>query len=775
MRDRPGFNLFLISWLILFVELACIRWFPSHVLFLTFFTNIVLLAGFVGMSVGCLAARSPTRHIDGTPGWLLAAVVMGALVELFRSRVLRYVAVGDQSNPDEVFFGAEDTHQHAVRFRIPVEVIVGLFFVLIAAVHVGPGQEMGRAFGRISSRSRAYSLNLLGSLAGIGTFAACSYLELPPVAWFAAVSLGVAHFLRGPGTLARYACLALVIFTTIPTSGLFAVNGRHTTWSPYYRVDYRPTARLIETNLISHQRMEASITPPMAPYALPYLFQRDLKRADGSPAWPAFRRVLIIGAGSGNDVVRALQWVPTEARIDAVEIDPAIRAIGAGHHPDRPYDSDRVTVHLTDGRNFLRSAEAGTYDLVIFALVDSLVLHSGYSNLRLESYLFTQESFGDVSRALKPGGVCVVYNYFRQGWLVARLRDQLRAAFAGVDPVTLAAPTPYELDKPTLREIRLDTNEPTGFTAFFAGRQEAIQPLRDAFVQHEAYWYPWAAPVNSDCEARFGIEPPTALPLAPEPLRQKDGSPIATTWLELAPAEVEESDATLPPATDDWPFLYVRTPTIPSLTLRGVVMVALLSMLVWARFGYREEAVTSRDSDWGLVVRCLFLGAGFMLVETKAVVQMALLFGGTWMVNTVVFAAVLTMSLLGNLYAGRVKPQRLEPYYAGLFATLVIGIVVPMDALLGLDRLTQLVLAGALVFAPIAFAGVIFAVSFGRSQRPERVFGANVLGALVGGLSENASVALGFQYLLIVAAGFYLASALRGNRALLTVAAEKNV
>ena len=50
-------ELFLISFLILFFELACIRWFGSTVVFLTFFTNIVLMACFLGMTVGLLAAR----------------------------------------------------------------------------------------------------------------------------------------------------------------------------------------------------------------------------------------------------------------------------------------------------------------------------------------------------------------------------------------------------------------------------------------------------------------------------------------------------------------------------------------------------------------------------------------------------------------------------------------------------------------------------------------------------------------------------------------------
>ena len=95
MRDRPAFDLFLICWLVLFLELACIRWFPSHVLFLTFFTNTVLLACFVGMSVGCLVARRPGRHIRYTPYLLLLAVVAGLLFDQY-SEVLRVHLRGRQ-------------------------------------------------------------------------------------------------------------------------------------------------------------------------------------------------------------------------------------------------------------------------------------------------------------------------------------------------------------------------------------------------------------------------------------------------------------------------------------------------------------------------------------------------------------------------------------------------------------------------------------------------------------------------------------------------------
>ena len=99
----------------------------------------------------------------------------------------------------------------------------------------------------------------------------------------------------------------------------------------------------------------------------------------------------IIGAGSGNDIDHALRYGVD--RIDAVEIDPVIQSIGISSNPDRPYADPRVVRHLDDGRHFLRTTDR-KYDLVVYALVDSLILHSGYANIRLESYLFTERGAG---------------------------------------------------------------------------------------------------------------------------------------------------------------------------------------------------------------------------------------------------------------------------------------------------------------------------------------------------------------------------------------------
>ena len=77
-----------------------------------------------------------------------------------------------------------------------------------------------------------------------------------------------------------------------------------------------------------------------------------------------------------------------------------------------------------------------------------------------------------------------------------------------------------------------------------------------------------------------------------------------------------------------------------------------------------------------------------------------------------------------------------------------------------MNRSLQVLGSCALVFAPVLFAGVIFAASFKRTDEPDRAFGFNIAGAMLGGLAENSSMLLGFQYVVLVAILFYVLSAL---------------
>jgi spermidine synthase len=730
---RHGFDLFWISFLILFIELAAIRWFPAHVLYLTFFTNAVLLAAFLGMSVGCLAADRRRCYLRWTP-LLLAVAMLGALaVEISSGSFVKFVDVGNQSSPEQIYFGTEYHSQDLSRYAIPVEVICGFFFLIIALAFIGPGQELGRALKRWPNRLQAYTLNIAGSLAGILIFAACSWLEVRAFWWFLLVALGLSYFYfispvhRLPRRLSGWSFLtALSLLFVVSLAAYVPVHNDYPGqskakqfWSPYYRIDFKQEDLSLSVNLIYHQQM-VSRKEIFPAYALPHILNRDAGR-------PAFENVLIIGAGSGNDVSRALQW--GAKHVDAVEIDPAIQRLGKAYHPDGPYWDERVEVHLDDGRNFLRSTDR-QYDLIIYALVDSLVLHSGFSNIRLESFLFTRQAFEDVRRHLKPNGTFVIYNYFRQGWLAARLKNGLDDVFGSDNSIVLTLPyrQVIEPERATFGD----------FTVFFAGDNGA---LRSAFAGRPDYWL------------RNDVVPE---PATPSGFQQQPGGD--QKWERFGLATVLPPEGSLPNATDDWPFLYLRKPMIPTLSWRGMLIMGGLGLLLIFLFMPRQARV--ENGSRFLNLRMFFLGAGFMLVETKAVVTMALLFGGTWVVNSVVFMAVLLMILLANLWTFRIKTSRLWPYYAGLLISLVLNVMISLDSFLGMNRAIQVLGASLLVFVPIFFAGVIFASSFRRTTQPDRAFGINVAGAMVGGLAEYGSMALGFKYLVLIAILFYALSAL---------------
>src|SRR5271157_6397894 len=197
-RPRYGYlDLFLISFLILFLELACIRWFGSTVVYLTFFTNIVLLATFLGMSVGCLAASGRQDWTPAVIPLLLLTVVMACGVWYLFTHVVPYrINVGGQGSPQQVYFGTEYTGKNLSQFFVPIELLAGLFFTLIALLFVGVGQVMGRAFDDAPDRLIAYISNIGGSLAGIAAFAMASYLRTTPLTWFAVVLILWSYFLK---------------------------------------------------------------------------------------------------------------------------------------------------------------------------------------------------------------------------------------------------------------------------------------------------------------------------------------------------------------------------------------------------------------------------------------------------------------------------------------------------------------------------------------------------------------------------------------------------
>jgi Spermine/spermidine synthase domain len=730
--QRPYLDLFLISFLILFFELACIRWFGSMVVFLTFFTNIVLMATFLGMSVGCLSASSPRDWDRKTiPLLLLAAVAARLILGLYGQLNNFIVDVGRQGSPQQIYFGTEYRARNPAAFVVPIEWLAAVFFVLIALTFVGLGQVMGRSFNKAPDRLKAYTANIGGSLAGIAAFSAASYLRTTPLAWFAVTLVVWLYFLKRWTPVQIYAQIAVLCLAAMtaysPTPWAPYQKSRDygiLFWSPYYKIQYSPASRQINTNNLSHQQM-MDVTTSGPGYSIPHLLNRN---SGGKP----FGNVLIIGAGSGNDVACALKH--GAQHIDAIEIDPAINEVGRANHPNAPYDDPRVTVHIDDGRSFMRKTDR-KYDLVIYALVDSLVLHSGYSSLRLESFLFTKEAFTDINARLAPGGMVAVYNQMRQGWLVGRI-DKMMTEVFGARPMVVSLPY--------IGEIHPDDAQANRITFFFTGNQGSpLGAIRQRFAERHAYWLHQKAAVN-DAVDGFGDQPPQVAGVK------------ETDWEHIGPATVHvEENVRI--ATDDWPFPYLRHAAIPSLNVRAMILLAVVAMAILWFFSPVKNIHPNG--------RMFFLGAGFMLLETKGVVHLALLFGSTWIVNSVVFFAILVLILASNLFVRLVQPKALWPYYGLLVAALALNIAVPMSTFLALPGWQKVAVSCAVVFIPIFFAGIVFSTSFRDSRNPDLDFGSNVAGAVLGGLSENFSLVLGFKNLLVIAVIFYLLSAVLKPRA----------
>jgi SAM-dependent methyltransferase len=686
---------FLASFLVLFLEVALIRWMPAHIRLLAYFSNFILLASFLGIGVGCLLAASGARAAThahradaGPPRARTAGTAnAGRLFRLFPA-ILTAVIAAVYVFRLEVGVATEGSVYFSSGTSDPVVLIestllLPLLFLVVAALFVALAERMAEEMAALPSPLRAYTINLLGSLAGVVAFGVISWLQLPPSVWFGiAGATGAA--LLATSTASRRA-LAINIALLVVSLALVHVMARGSLWSPYYRITVRQQAAdtVVDVNNVFHQSM-APLAHKEYFYEWPYTAFGD-----------TFDDVLILGAGSGTDVAAALRH--GARRVDAVEIDPVILRLGRELHPDRPYADPRVTLITDDARHFLRTTEK-KYDLVVFALIDSLTLQSSFSGVRLESYMFTVESFRAVRDRLKPDGVLVIYNYFRERWLVDRLANTAAAAFG--------------------EEPRVHVHESRAYLGVLMAGPRLARLTGD--------------PPVPDRVTMFGLSQ------------------------RPSPARTHTRDAAIEPATDDWPFLYLRDREVPRHYLSALALVLVVSVAAVLLVLRRQPGAWS----WEFFL----LGAGFMLLETRSIIQFALLWGSTWVVASLAIASVLTMALLANAVVARLEITRPAVVGLALLALLAVNYIIPVGRIAFDSRIAESVFYAALMFSPILCAGLLFGSAIKRSTSLPRDYGANLLGAMVGGVGEYLSLVTGFRLLLVVIAVCYVGALLARRR-----------
>ena len=204
-----------------------------------------------------------------------------------------------------------------------------------------------------------------------------------------------------------------------------------------------------------------------------------------------------------------------------------------------------------------------------------------------------------------------------------------------------------------------------------------------------------------------------------------------------------------PPTTDDWPYFYQRSPRLPlPVIVISVLLILLCVMLL------RDTGAPASSIRWHF----FFLGAGFMLLEAQIVSKMALLFGTTWLVNSIVIGGLLLLILAANALVGLRPTYPTTIAYVGLFTTLVIGFIVPVRAIFFASLSSRILASVFVLLLPVFFAGIVFIRGFARDGFSSDALGSNLLGAMVGGMLESASLWTGIRWLVVFAAALYVAS-----------------
>jgi len=296
--------------------------------------------------------------------------------------------------------------------------------------------------------------------------------------------------------------------------------------------------------------------------------------------------------------------------------------------------------------------------------------------------------------------VLVIYNYFRERWLVDRLANTAAAAF-GEDPYVHV---------------------------------------------HEARAY------LGVLMAGPRLHTLTAPLVVPEQVLAYGQSHAAS------PSKTLTRDPSVEPATDDWPFLYMRDRHLPGHYAAVIAMILAFSAIAVFATLWTLPAGPGGRGAWSW--QFFLLGAGFMLLETKAIIQFALLWGSTWVVASLAIAAVLGMALAANFVVARREITHPGVVGAALVALLVLNYAIPIGRITFESRALESLFYAALEFSPILCAGLLFGSAIKRSTSVARDYGTNLLGAMVGGVAEYASLVTGFRLLLLVIAVCYVGAVL---------------
>lgn len=651
-----------------------IRWFGVEMSISRAFPNLIVMVALVAGSGG-LAAAGAGQKKDRR--WQLLAALSVPLL----------IAILDFAVPIKLPFLTIrlDAGSRILEAIIALMVVVvGLYFIF---------RELGVLLGEALEEMpplRAYSINLLGSIAGIVAFGLISFFNMPPWLWILILGSACCAVFRSK----------LVPVAVVLLAGLTFAMTNNSYWSAYSKLDVvqlQPESKSIvgDKSYLLHSNNH------YFHFGLHILPSEEIARlpepARGSEAalvvdylrWlhiamhctPAHDRVLVLGAGSGNDVATAL--ADGAKVVHAVEIDPVITSLGYTLHPDKPNTDPRTVAHNEDARTFLRYSPE-KFDLIEFAYLDPGATVETASFIRVDNYVYTAEAMKAALRHLTPNGtVCLTFATGPDNTITWRIYEAIRAATGGTPPITY-----------------FDKDHENVMFLFGPGAQQTHIP-----------------------EDVYRVRA----------MKPNENRPIQA-------------------ATDDWPFLYLQYDASAMYMYFGFLFLAVVLPTLLIAF---TKSSTISGAEWGAM---FFLGQAFMLIETKSITKLSLLFGATWVVSSIVILAILCLAYLATIFVSRAPKLNLHILYALLLLTLLLEYFIPIPDQTTLHPVLLGSGAATIATLPIFFGSTIFSCLFKTTPHPAAFLSANLLGVAIGGLTENLAVATGLHNLSLVAILIYACS-----------------
>ena len=692
-------GIFLISILGLFLETLFIRWIGTEIRIFAYLQNTILVVCFLGLGLGMFTSSKPIAIKQS----LIPMAVFLCLMALPLTRlILGSISEILGTFGDFVIWTSQATNNidQSIILLLAGLILTYGVLVLIVDIFVPIGRILGRLMNINPNPIWAYSINIFGSLLGTWLFVLLSFFYQPPFVWFviAAIPLAIFVFWSNRDRKINLALLALLLILSWLAGQ--APGALKVIWSPYQKLIVRESRAnwlgdyYIEVNNIGYQVIinlsEARVSAEPKKFA-PEL--RGLSQYD-MPALlhPNPKSVLLVGAGSGNDAAGALRH--NVQSVTAVEIDPAIINIGKEFHPEHPYLSPKVLVVNDDARSFF-STTTEKYDVISFGLLDSHTT-TALTNARLDHYVYTKESIIQAKSRLKEGGIMVLTFEAQKPFIADRIQRVLEEVFH---------------QPPIVFRIPLNAYG-AGGVMFVTGDLENVQKQLQQDPSLAAY-----------------IE------------RLQTTNPVPLTHNTKI-------------TTDDWPYLYLESPRIPSLYYLLIGLFTIVFLRSYRKWQAGHNISITNRMFWHFA----FLGAAFLLLEVQNISKASVVLGNTWQVNAVIISSILAMALIANWIAYKFPKLSLTPVYFLLVATCLVLYFIDLARFGFLPYPFKATIVGALTSLPMLFSGIVFVRSFAIAQDKSNALGANLIGALVGALLQSITFIIGIKALLLVVAGFYLLS-----------------